>query len=221
MNARDEAILRFLSEPLDSPRIDAALSDLARSGAKLEEAVAPDFETLARRRILASNSLFHDAVERGRWDEANAYVEAAIQNEKAFSLEGLKDLAGLLVGSPGVLRDKAIYGCQDEYLTTESFQPAIALLAERVNALAHPILKAAYVYIWTINVHPFANGNGRTARLAADWILMSEGILPLCFPSNVQGHVAYGQAERFPSLELCVLKCCAAVDNSYKIALRL
>ncbi|MBC7531908.1 MAG: hypothetical protein H7318_10040 [Oligoflexus sp.] len=74
-------------------------------------------------------------------------------------------------------------------------------------------------YIWVGNVHPYTNGNRRTARLFADSILMGDGYLPICFETQVGGHVVKGYAQRELILENSVLRCLKAVERSYRIIL--
>lgn len=67
-------------------------------------------------------------------------------------------------------------------------QPPLAeKLAERMDALCrfanhdddepwvHPVVKAAMLHFWLAYDHPFADGNGRTARALVYWYLLSRG----------------------------------------------
>jgi Fic family protein len=49
---------------------------------------------------------------------------------------------------------------------------------------AHPIIVASYLH-WAISaIHPFENGNGRTARLGQDFVLIRSGFLPVGIPKT-------------------------------------
>jgi Fic family protein len=55
---------------------------------------------------------------------------------------------------------------------------------------AHPILQAAYVHYAFIRIHPFADGNGRTARvLASVFLLREEGLPFVLLESRRREHV--------------------------------
>ena len=49
----------------------------------------------------------------------------------------------------------------------------------------HPIAGAALAQQWIVSAHPFVDANGRTARLAADWLLARAGYPPATHPSFV------------------------------------
>ncbi|MDD6373308.1 MAG: Fic family protein [Bifidobacteriaceae bacterium] len=53
-----------------------------------------------------------------------------------------------------------------------------------VNAIdscnAHPILQASGFHAMFENIHPFADGNGRTGRQILNWMLLRAGYAPIC-----------------------------------------
>jgi Fic family protein len=53
-----------------------------------------------------------------------------------------------------------------------------------LSTMEHPIMKAIYFHHELIRIHPFADGNGRTVRMAKNWILMYE-LYPPIFISGV------------------------------------
>ncbi len=217
MISRDDSILAFLQEDVQSISLGSWVAHLKARQEQLFLAENPNISKLGQRRILASNSLLRSQPDRERWDKSNALISEWIHADSPFSLDALTALNSTLTGTQSLLRSQPVFGCQDEYLSPDWLPLAILLLSERLPLIEEPLIKAAWLYIWVINVHPFADGNGRTARLAADWQLISEGYPPLCFVSNVQSHVAYAQAERFGSLEDSVGKCLAAIDHSYDL----
>ena len=50
----------------------------------------------------------------------------------------------------------------------------VAEIAERQNKL-HPVLLAAFVHRRLVDIHPFVDGNGRTARLLMNLVLVNRG----------------------------------------------
>lgn len=217
--ARDSEVLAFLGSPLvPDERIERARKTLAAFERELESFAEPKFPDLVNRRILASTSLSRKLQEREEWDRANAFVAQAIQEDRPLTLTSLQDLNARLTNSQGEFRQVSVFGCDEEYLTPAAFEDAFAIF-ERLNSEEDVVLRAANLYIFTINVHPFLNGNGRTARLAADWVLLNNGFPALCFQTSIQSHVAYAQAGRYLSKNECVLKVYAALCNSYEVLL--
>ena len=82
------------------------------------------------------------------------------------------------------------------------FEEAINLLDEAVeggeveseNDLKLVIRTAAWAHAEWIRIHPFVNGNGRTARLWANWLFMRFGLPPLIRLRPRPGGDAYTRA---------------------------
>jgi len=56
----------------------------------------------------------------------------------------------------------------------------------------HPIERAARLHVDFVKIHPFVDGNGRTARLLMNFDLMKSGFLPVIF--QVAYRLAYYEA---------------------------
>ena len=56
----------------------------------------------------------------------------------------------------------------------------------------HPVELAAWVHAEFIRIHPFQDGNGRSARLLLNFILMKRGYLPIVI--EAKNRPAYYQA---------------------------
>lgn len=54
----------------------------------------------------------------------------------------------------------------------------------RDAAFLHPVIQAAWVHHQISFVHPFIDGNGRTARLIQDFVLLKRGLYPIGVPSS-------------------------------------
>lgn len=54
------------------------------------------------------------------------------------------------------------------------------------NSNIHPIELACKAHADFINIHPFKDGNGRTARLMMNYQLMSFGYLPISIPKEIR-----------------------------------
>ncbi len=72
----------------------------------------------------------------------------------------------------------------------------MAELVAKINAMVehdeHPVLIASAAHFGLVHVHPFADGNGRTARLLMNLILLRFGYPPALLP--VERRLEYDQA---------------------------
>lgn len=50
----------------------------------------------------------------------------------------------------------------------------------------HPIELAAYMHNRIVNIHPFTDGNGRTARLILNWVLLRNKLPPVVIESSIK-----------------------------------
>lgn len=57
-----------------------------------------------------------------------------------------------------------------------------------------PVALAALSYRWLVSIHPFSNGNGRTARLVQDWILQENGYPPAAIQSDRASVASFGRS---------------------------
>ena len=68
-----------------------------------------------------------------------------------------------------------------------------ALLAE-IQTITDPIERAARVHYGIARIHPFTDGNGRTARLAMNFVLLAAGYPPISIPTDLR-HAYYSALE--------------------------
>ena len=59
-----------------------------------------------------------------------------------------------------------------------------AIVADYNNSALHPIERAARLHTDFVNMHPFIDGNGRTARLLMNFELMKSGYLPVIIKAS-------------------------------------
>jgi Fic family protein len=88
----------------------------------------------------------------------------------------------------------------------------------------HPVRRAADFHHRFVFIHPFSDGNGRTARLLMNLILMTEGYPPAIIKADPQRRIAYLDALEVASvqqdLEPFELVVAEAVDESLDQYLR-
>ncbi len=73
---------------------------------------------------------------------------------------------------PNRYRDKLVqigsYICPDHH----EIPALVSQLFFNMNQIENPIIRAIYFHHELIRIHPFIDGNGRTTRIAKNWILM-------------------------------------------------
>ncbi len=70
----------------------------------------------------------------------------------------------------------AVHTPPEPYLVAPQME---ALLAEFATTRLHPLVAAVLFHIRFEAIHPFIDGNGRTGRLLANFLLMRAGYLPV------------------------------------------
>lgn len=66
----------------------------------------------------------------------------------------------------------------------------VSELIHQMTTITNPIMRAIYFHHELIRIHPFADGNGRTVRMAKNWMLMFE-LFPPIFISEPEGKREY------------------------------
>ena len=119
--------------------------------------------------------------------KAYAYVKKCIAEEKALDERIVKDLHAILTENIII---GGIYRSESVRITGAGFTPPAGGemlsqikffyedLNEKKKAL-NPIELAAWSHAEFVRIHPFVDGNGRTARLIMNYQLMSQGFLPV------------------------------------------
>ncbi|CAG0917794.1 unnamed protein product [Notodromas monacha] len=83
----------------------------------------------------------------------------------------------------GVYRKTQVYVSRHVPPTSDRLPSLMDDLVEWLNSPsaleAHPLQYAALAHYKLVYIHPFVDGNGRTARLFMNWILMQEGYPPV------------------------------------------
>ncbi|RPH40085.1 MAG: Fic family protein, partial [Burkholderiales bacterium] len=93
----------------------------------------------------------------------------------------------------GVYRELPVVISGTEYVPPPASQvaPLMKQLAAKLpeqRAKLHPVVFAAKVHEEVVNVHPFVDGNGRTARLLMNLALIQAGYTPTVIPPVVRSN---------------------------------
>ncbi len=59
---------------------------------------------------------------------------------------------------------------------------------------SHPVIQAAHDHQTLVDIHPFADGNGRIARLIMNLALLKNGLPPVAIPSDSKSRLTYHEA---------------------------
>jgi Fic family protein len=132
--------------------------------------------------------------------EAIAYVETVIAGEEAFSERLIKAIHQLVLknidsANAGAYRHENVLIAGAEH-RPPGFLHVPGQIADLVQAYhdftGHPIERAARLHVDFVKIHPFVDGNGRTARLLMNFDLMKSGFLPVIF--QAADRLAYYEA---------------------------
>lgn len=171
---------------------------------------------LAPLRLQASSSLKRGEVES--WQRANEYVADKIRSEQPVSLQALLEINATLTNLPqGQWRERAVFVGHQEACPVAELTGSLQHFEQVIlNSSEAPLIKAALVQYWLVSLHPFEDGNGRTAILVADWILGEAGYLPMSFATKLDGLVGLFDGQRSSATPgAAVIKLLRNVQRSY------
>jgi len=131
--------------------------------------------------------------------DAIEYVEAVVANDEPFSLHMIRSVHALILKNI----DDENAGAWRRFNVTISgarhVPPDVLHVPEQMEAFAHwhesdgpslhPVELAARTHADFVKIHPFMDGNGRTARLLMNLDLMRNGFPPVVLP--VEQRLAY------------------------------
>jgi Fic family protein len=130
---------------------------------------------------------------------AIGYVEAVVTNDEPFSLRMIRSIHALILKNiddenAGVWRrfNVTISGARHvppDALHVADQMEAFVRWHESDGSLLHPVELAARTHADFVKIHPFMDGNGRTARLLMNLDLMRKGFPPIVLP--VERRLAY------------------------------
>lgn len=164
------------------------------------------FETkmVLQKGITVGKKPLADYLEAVDLNEAMDYVEELVAQETPLTESDLKRIHYLVFKSTSK-EDAGRYRRLGIEITGSRHQPPEPYLIEPKMAelftwfkenerLLHPIEVAAVFHHRLTSIHPFINGNGRTARLAMNFILMRHGYPPIIVKATGESETTYYQA---------------------------
>ncbi|ABM32097.1 filamentation induced by cAMP protein Fic [Paracidovorax citrulli AAC00-1] len=114
-------------------------------------------------------------------------------------------------GSRALVVDEREVGAEMAHFD-EWFEQASAQVAQgRMN----PAELSAATVQRLISIHPFADANGRTARLAGDWVLMSHGLPPAASPKKLI--IVFSEGRNFEGPEQALASTIQGLANTVEM----
>lgn len=156
---------------------------------------------------------------------ANAYdymLKVARGGDLAFTEDMLLELHRLFYervdgAKAGKYRDYQVFITGTEYVPPETqdvpgLMKAFVEDLNRRNREVHPVALAAYAHRRLVDIHPFVDGNGRTARLLMNLILVNRGYCVISIPPILRmdylSALHEAQREKNPSDEAFIRLIC-------------
>lgn len=132
--------------------------------------------------------------------DAITYVESIIAQDDPFSERLVKSIHQLVLktiddNNAGAYRDQnvVISGAEHEPPDHLHLVEQMGTLVEQYHRCElHPVERAARLHTDFVKIHPFVDGNGRTARLLMNFELLRNGYLPVVI--QVADRLAYYDA---------------------------
>ena len=150
--------------------------------------------------ITVGGKLIREHFEAINHKEAIDYIEAIITQPAALSEHIIKSLHQLILKgiddhNAGVYRRENVLIAGAEHTPPDHFLVAeqmMDLLKNHQQFKGHPLERAARLHSDFVKIHPFVDGNGRTARLLMNLDLMQAGLQPVII--KAANRLAYYEA---------------------------
>lgn len=208
----------------DCEPILGSIEEMRSQMAKLsDKAWQEGIMRLAPSRLRSSGTLKSGNTDS--WIQANIYISEQVDQGRGVSMEGLLAINSIL--NPHLnrepIRDQEIFLGPWQACPVKDLQQSLEIFENTIlpnEAGRHPLIHAALVQFHLVSLHPFWDGNGRTAVLAADWILATHGYLPQCFARQTDAVLAAlkGREAQY-SEERAVQKILKNIYYSYELCL--
>jgi Fic family protein len=143
--------------------------------------------------------------------EAIDYIEELVEQKVTLTEQVIKDIHSLIMKNIDE-RNKGRYRTINVRIAGSQHQPVHFLkVPERMQDMLdwfhrekerlHPVELAARLHFKFVYIHPFVDGNGRTARLLMNMVLMQKGFPPVILKSEPKKRMAYYEALETASVQ--------------------
>ena len=148
-------------------------------------------ELVLSKGVTVSGKPLKDHLETVNLAKAWEQVKALAQPSATLTEFNLLDLHRIILtrvedSFAGTYRTSAVRIAGSNHIPPNPIKVAELMdsLFEEIKSLADPIEKAARLHHGISSIHPFADGNGRTARLAMNFVLLAAGCPPISIPTT-------------------------------------
>lgn len=183
------------SKPVEIDTLHRAKKFIASKAKKLLTPKQRD--ALIEARTGGSATIRDNPEKRKDWLNAEEFIRTKAKNGEDLTIEDLCKVNMLINGSDneaiegGRLRDGPVllgaFGGL-AYVGANDVKPLLEQVVQSIKAGIskgeNPVVLATLTYQRMVSIHPFSDANGRTCRLAMDYVLMRAGLPP---PSLGQG----------------------------------
>lgn len=173
----------------------------------------------------------HNALAVVNVNEANLFVEGQARARESMTPRLVREVNRLVISGMTNSRNEGALRTIDVEITGAELQPPAwadvptlleAACADAEALQAHPVAVAALMHWAIARIHPFEDGNGRTARLIQDFLLMRGGFLPVGVPASRRREYydALGEADlgNFqPIVQVVVSAELAALERAFQV----
>ena len=154
--------------------------------------------------LTISGKSMKEHLEAVNHSDAVEYIEEWAQKKVHFNLRSLQELHQLILKSidrqhAGSFRSVQVRITGSEHVPPEPFlldkmmEDYFIFYSQEKNRL-HPVILAADMHERLVTIHPFIDGNGRTARLVMNLILLRHGFTIANLKGDVASRLAYYRA---------------------------
>lgn len=164
-------------------------------------------------------------------NEANLFIENAALSNDRLSVRHISEINRLIEIGMGESREPGRIRQIDLKITGSRHNPPHwaevlggleKLVTEVESSGLHPVALACFAHWGVSNIHPFENGNGRTARLVQDFLLIRAKYLPVGIPIGKRADYYEALAEAddgdgMPLVRIVAGAELAALDKAYQV----
>lgn len=146
----------------------------------------PSIDQVETRNLLAAL----DYAQAVAFDRSQVVTQNFIRQFHAILMEGVNDDAGRYRDTPNIIKGSR-HSTPDAFLV----QQMMTDLSDYLSAVTRngaelpdsPVFAAAAAHALFVQIHPFTDGNGRTARALMNLVLRRNGYPPSIIPEDVRG----------------------------------
>lgn len=190
------------------------IEDVYNSNA-LEGNTITKFETkmILEEGITISEKPMREHLEIVNLSEAYDFVEDLVRTNQPLSERLIKEIHSIVYNKLAMDReDVGNYRRIDVGISASDFEPTsplhieeemqnLLLWSEENKGKLHPVKYAATLHEKFVTIHPFINGNGRTARLLMNFALTQAGYPSIVVKADPASRIRYNQSLQIAQVE--------------------